>query len=376
MYQAWTPGWYPFEVFPSAEPVLFLQVPPLGHLRPGTADAGVGLVDALQDRAALVGAGVVEHPGRLDERVDLRAGRRVGDRRPAHVTLVQGTGHSDRRERCAAVGRLVDAVAVRAGTPADDCVDDVAVGAGLDGDVGDECVVRDPARLRAGARQRSDAFSQYRSPGIREGRRCGRVPVEALARCRQDRSVGLDEPTDRVIVQLVAADAREGGAAVTRVENADAGVRIAARIRLAGADPEAVARIDREGSDGERRGIVGQRRPRAPGELPDAAVGSARVDRGSVDGERRHAPTDVAGTAAGVRPDRIAVALRVAVVGLVRDLAPGAGGDRQVLGRQIGAAEGAGIDRVGRRRARFAVLVGLLEHVEGALACVLQGAFG
>ena len=71
------------------------------------------------------------------------------------------------------------------------------------------------------------------------------MPVEAPARRNQDRSVRVDEAADRMVVQLVTADAREGGAAVTGVENADTGVRIAAGVRFARADPEAVARIDR-----------------------------------------------------------------------------------------------------------------------------------
>ena len=59
------------------------------------------------------------------------------------------------------------------------------------------------------------------------------MPVEALARGGEDRSVGVGEAADRVVVQLVAADAREGGAAVTLVEDADTCVRIAAGVRLA-----------------------------------------------------------------------------------------------------------------------------------------------
>ena len=139
---------------PERRAGVVLQVPPLGDLRPRTADAGIGLVDSLQDRPALVGAGMVEHSGRLDERVDVRAVRRVGDRRPAHVSLVQGAGDSDRAEVRAAVGRLVDAVAVRAGPPADDRIDDVAARVRLDRHVRDEGVVRNAARLRTGDRQR------------------------------------------------------------------------------------------------------------------------------------------------------------------------------------------------------------------------------
>src|SRR5213078_5277857 len=169
---------------------------------------------------------------------------------------------------------------VRAGPPADDGVDDVATGVRLHGNVADERVAADAARLRAEARKRSDVLLQDRGP--RTARRRDRVAVEPAARRRQGIAVGEDDPADRRVLQLVAADPDERRAAERLVEHADAGVRVGAGVRLAGADPEAVRRVDRKRADRERWRVVRQWRPAAAGPLPDAAVRSAGIESRAV----------------------------------------------------------------------------------------------
>jgi hypothetical protein len=112
------------------------------------------------------------------------------------------------------------------------------------------------------------------------------VAPEARVGRGEDVAVVEDDPCDRRVLQLVAADANERVAPRRPVENADAEVRVGVRVRLAGPDPEAVVGVDAERADRERRCVVRQRRPGAVDALPPAAVGRARVERRAVDGER------------------------------------------------------------------------------------------
>src|SRR5919106_188899 len=157
------------------------------------------------------------------------------------------------------------------------------------------------------------------------------MAVEALARRGIDKAVREDQPADERVLELVAADTHEVRAAVVRIEDADAGVRVRARVRLTGADPEPVARVDRNRSDRERGRVVEERRPRSARPLPYAAVCGACVNGTPVDIERGGAPADEAGAAARVRPHRIAVVRIVAVVGLRRQLGPSPTEGGQVL---------------------------------------------
>ncbi len=203
------------------------------------------------------------------------------------------------------------------------------------------------------------------------------MPEQPSAGGREDEAVVVDQPAHRVVVQLVAANAREVRAAVAREEDAHPGVRVGVRVRFASTDPEAMTRVDGQRTDRERRRVVGQRLPLSgAGLLPDAAVSRACVEGRPVDSERGHATAHVLRPAARVRPHRIAVSRVVTVVRDGRLFSPASRRNRQVLVDRVRRAERARIDHVGRRGARLGVLVGRLEHLELALARILEVPLG
>src|SRR5207247_3585206 len=123
------------------------------------------------------------------------------------------------------------------GAPADNRDDLAAVSAGPDSNVADESDARSSGRCAAGCRQ-ADALLQHGRPRI--GGRRQAVPVQAAVCACEGESVVEHDAADRVVEELVPADSDECAAARSLVEDADAGIRVGARVLLARTDPEGV----------------------------------------------------------------------------------------------------------------------------------------
>src|SRR4029079_14224748 len=116
-------------------------------------------------------------------------------------------GGADARAR---VRLLVKAVAVRAGPPADDRIDDLAPGPGADRNIGHVDRVGSATGGRAAARL------ENRRP--RAGGGVGRMPVEALA-CRSERpTVREDDLPDKSVLEFGPTDTGKVRPAVARVQ--------------------------------------------------------------------------------------------------------------------------------------------------------------
>ena len=85
------------------------------------------------------------------------------------------------------------------------------------------------------------------------------MAVETRTGCCEREAAVEDDPSDQGVLEFVSADAAEIRAAVSREEDADPGIRIGARVRLAGPDPESVIWVDSHRADRQRRRIVEER---------------------------------------------------------------------------------------------------------------------
>ncbi len=336
----------------------------VGDLRPWPGDLGrrsAGHVHALEHRLLARG----ERRRGLDDRVELLAVGRVGERGPADVRGVDGALRGDLLKRLAAVERLIEAVVLRVGgpAPANHREHVGPVGVGHDRHRRDLIVIR---RRVSHAGRIENLAPLGAARVVAEQAVVGRGVGDPV---RVERQL-IDRPRDQRVAGLDVADALEAGAVVGRAVDAGAVVAVLTGVGLSRAHPQrVVGRVDGQGADRKRRHPVEQRGPMgaAVGRAPHAAVGGAGEpgavrSRDEGGGTAPHQPE----SGAGVGPERVRVAGGLGVVGLRGHLLPRRTGDgqrRRLAGR--------GDRRIARHRLRRrAALVAVLRLLVGEITVV------